>query len=234
MSFQSRARGAACVGVLSLLTLMAGLSGHAFAADKAPKFEQEFSAEAGEVVTRALKFLEVDDYKAALDTLEHLLYSPDLNPYELSTIYQMIGSAHFERNDYAEAIKALERAIESGGLLPIEAKTMALNNIYLYAANSDHAEVIKRSEAHLRAYPEAFDKVAPILLGALIDSKHYERAAGLAETILAKSHVKKRRDFEALIFLYSAMGQQAQADFTRQEMETALAQQAKRASRAAQ
>lgn len=66
----------------------------AYAQDEEAAEGRQFSADAGEKVNEALVFLNADNPQGAINTLNALLSSgKPLNPYEKSTIYQMMGQA---------------------------------------------------------------------------------------------------------------------------------------------
>jgi len=73
---------------------------------------RQFGAKAGGIVNDALTFINSNQHSAAIGKLNEALALPELNAYERSTIYQMMGASYYE---YAQGAQMLENHINRGG-----------------------------------------------------------------------------------------------------------------------
>ena len=129
--------GASLLAIAALGLIAPATIDVAFAQDEEAATEgRQFSADAGEKVNEALGFLNEDNPQGAITTLQALLASgKPLNPYEKSTIYQMLGQAYNDVDNVSSALKSFQDAINAGGLLPNEVNNikilLALRKIYI-------------------------------------------------------------------------------------------------------
>ena len=100
---------------------------------------RQFGANAGQIVNDALQFINSNQHSAAINKLNEALGIPELNAYERSTIYQMMGASHYETNNYGQAISSFDNAINAGGLLPNESDALRVNVAQLHIANGSYA-----------------------------------------------------------------------------------------------
>jgi len=94
-----RTRAASLLGASLLAVASIGVSGlMATQAAYAQEEGRQFSAAAGEKVNEALTLANSGQNQAAVNILQGAITAPDLNAYERSTIYQMLGQYSYELN----------------------------------------------------------------------------------------------------------------------------------------
>ncbi len=178
---------------------------------------RQFSAAAGEKVNAALQLINSNQYGAAISTLNEALAMPDLNPYERSTTYQMMGSAYYEQDNYGQAISAFENSINAGGLLPNEASGLRLNIAQLLIASGRNAEGAQMLENYINQGNQVKPQYIDMLVGAWVGAEDYRRALPWAEKWFQAASPKERKHFDLLNFLYNNLGMQGkQADIVMQ------------------
>jgi len=189
-----RTRAASLLGASLLAVAAIGLSGvtvtGAAVAQDAPEEGRQFDAKTGEAVNAALTQANAGDNAGAVNTLTNALNLPDLNAYERSTMYQMLGQYSYELDRSADAQRYFESAINAGGLLPKEA---------------DNIRVVIGGEQK----PQYID----LLVNAWVQADNYSRALPWAEKWFNAASPKERKHFDLLNFLYNNLGMQGrQAD----------------------
>jgi len=132
LTHKLRMRATSMLGASLLAVAAVSLTGVApsnavFAQDEG----RQFSAAAGEKVNEALTLANSGQNQAAVNILQNTISQPDLNAYERSTIYQMLGQYSYELDRAVEAQQNFENAINAGGLLPKE-----IDNILLVDSRS--------------------------------------------------------------------------------------------------
>ena len=115
--------GASLLAVATIGLTSASLTTAAYAQDR------QFSAAAGEKVNEALTLANSGQTQSAISILQSTITQPDLNAYERSTIYQMLGQYSYEIDRVGEAQQNFENAVNAGGLLPNEADNLSLIHI---------------------------------------------------------------------------------------------------------
>jgi len=118
-----RIRAASMLGASLLAVARIGVSGvtlcsAAFAQDAPPDEGRQFAAKSGEAVNHAHMMATAGDNLGAVNALKAALNLPDLNPYETSTMYQMLGQYSYELDRAVAAQQYFESAISAGGSLP--------------------------------------------------------------------------------------------------------------------
>ena len=118
----------------SILSLSVFLSVSAsFATEPA----RQFGSETGAIVSDAISASNAGDNLQAVKLFETALSEFELNPYERSTIYQMLGQSNYQLDRLNEAQNAFENAINAGGLLPQEAANLNVSiSCLLYTSPS--------------------------------------------------------------------------------------------------
>ena len=97
LTHKLRMRATSMLGASLLAVAAVSLTGVApsnavFAQDEG----RQFSAAAGEKVNEALTLANSGQNQAAVNILQNTISQPDLNAYERSTIYQMLGQYSYE------------------------------------------------------------------------------------------------------------------------------------------
>jgi len=182
-----------------------------------PAEGRQFGAKAGAVVNEALEFMNADQYSAAISSLNKALAIPDLNAYEKSTIYQMLGSAYYEMNNYGQTITQWESAISAGGLLPNERSNLRVNIAQLLIANGQPARGAQMLEDWNRAGGQLKPKHIEYLWQAWSQAENYRRALPWAEKWFNSARPKERKHYDLLNFMYNNLNMPAkQADIAKQ------------------
>ncbi len=178
---------------------------------------RQFGAKAGTIVNEGLQFINSNQHQAAISKLNEAMALPDLNAYERSTIYQMMGASYYETNNYAQAISSFENAINAGGLLPNESDSLRVNIAQLLIANGSYAQGAQMLENHLNRGGQEKPAYVEMLVQAWVQSDNYSKALPWAEKWFNRSNPKERKHFDLLNFLYNNLGQPGrQADIVRQ------------------
>jgi len=191
----------------------------AYAQDEEAAAEgRQFSADAGEKVNEALQFLNADNPQGALNTLNGLLASDSpLNPYEKSTIYQMVGQAYNDVGNTGQALTAFQNAINAGGMLPNEVDGIKVVIAQLLIVNGQYREGAMALEKYIREGGQEKPAYVELLVQAWIEAEDYPRALPWAEKWFNNSNPKERKHFDLLNFLYNNLNMPGkQADIVKQ------------------
>lgn len=86
--------------------------------------EYSFSKKNSRLVLKAMKKQQSGEHEKALKQYYKLLKSVDLNPYEMSTIYQLIGHIHYDLDAYKPAMGHFQKAIDINGLPEYQAESL--------------------------------------------------------------------------------------------------------------
>lgn len=191
----------------------------AFAQDGEAAAEgRQFSADAGEKVNEALQFLNEDNPQGALNTLNTLLASDKpLNPYEKSTIYQMVGQAYNDVDNTPGALRAFQSAIDAGGMLPKEVDGIKVVIAQLMIVNGQYRAGAEALEKYLREGGQEKTSYVELLVQAWVEAEDYRRALPWAEKWFNRASPKERKHFDLLNFLYNNLEMPGkQADIVKQ------------------
>lgn len=188
-----------------------------FAQDEAPEEGRQFDAKSGEAVNNALTQANAGDNQGAVNTLNAALTLPDLNPYELSTMYQMLGQYSYELDRPTQAQQAFENAINAGGLLPNEVDNIRVIIAQLMIGNGQYVEGATRLESYLNSGGQQKPAYVDLLVNAWVQAEQYNRALPWAERWFNAASPKERKHFDLMNFLYNNLGMQGkQADIVKQ------------------
>lgn len=179
----------------------------AFAQDEEAATEgRQFSADAGEKVNEALGFLNEDNPQSAITTLQALLASgKPLNPYEKSTIYQMLGQAYNDVDNVSSALKSFQDAINAGGLLPNEVDNIKVVIAQLLIVDGQFRAGGEALEKYLREGGQEKPAYVDMLVQAWLGAEDYKRALPWAEKWFNAANPKERKHFDLLNFLYNTL-----------------------------
>lgn len=204
--------GAAAILSVSTLSMVLPATAHAQAQEG-----RQFGAKAGEIVNEALQFLNGNQYSAAASKLNQAIALPELNAYERSTIYQMLGSSQYEMNQLGAAITSFQNSINAGGLLPNEADGLRVNIAQLMIANGQYAQGAQALENYLNRGGQQKPAYIDMLVSAWVQSDNYSKALPWAEKWFRAASPKERKHFDLLNFLYNNLGMQGrQADIVKE------------------
>ncbi len=215
-SFRTRTASLLGASLLAFATIgvaTAGLSGIAFAQEEG----RQFSAKAGEKVNEALTLANGGQNQAALSVLQGVISTPDLNAYEKSTIYQMMGQYSYELDRAVEAQQNFENAINAGGLLPNEVDNIKVVIAQLMIGNGQYREGAQRLENYLNSGGQQKAQYVDLLVNAWVQAEEYNRALPWAEKWFNAANPKERKHFDLLNFLFNNLGMQGrQADIVKE------------------
>jgi len=202
-------------------SLVIGGSAMVTAMTVAPAAAQEegrqFGAKAGAIVNEALQFINSNQHSAAIGKLNEAIAIPELNAYERSTVYQMMGASYYETNNYGQAISSFENAINAGGLLPNESSALRVNIAQLLIANGSYAQGAQMLENYLNRGGQQKPQYTEMLVQAWVQSDNYSKALPWAEKWFNSASPKERKHFDLLNFLYNNLRMPGkQADIVRQ------------------
>jgi len=178
---------------------------------------RQFGSKAGQIVNDAQTLGQSSQYGAAISKLNEAIALPELNPYERSTIYSVMGSYYYELDNLNQAISSFESAISSGGLMPKEAIDLENNIAQLLIANGRYVEGAQRLEAWMRRTGQETPKYIEYVMQAWVQSEQYNNALPWAEKWFRNASPKERKHFDLLNFLYNDLGMQGrQADIIKE------------------
>ncbi len=213
-----RTRAASLLGV-SLLTVAtigltsASLTTTAFAQEEG----RQFSAAAGEKVNEALTLANSGQTASAISILQSTISQPDLNAYERSTIYQMLGQYSYELDRAVQAQQNFENAINAGGLLPNEMDNIRVVIAQLMIGNGQYREGATRLENFINSGGQQKPQYVELLVNAWVQAEDYRRALPWAEKWFNSANPKERRHFDLLNFLFNNLGMNGrQADIVKE------------------
>lgn len=204
----------ACVGIIASATLDV-----AYAQDEEAAVEgRQFSAKAGEKVNEALQMMNAENSQGALNVLNALLSSGTaLNPYERSTIYQMLGQSYNDVGNTPGALRAFQDAINAGGLLPNEVDNIKVVIAQLMIVNGQYREGATALENYLAQGGQEKPAYVELLVQAWVEAEDYARARPWAEKWFNSANPKERKHFDLLNFLYNNLNMpERQADIVKQ------------------
>lgn len=204
----------ACVGIIAPATLDV-----AYAQDEDAAVEgRQFSAKAGEKVNEALQMMNGENSQGALNVLNALLSSgTTLNPYERSTIYQMLGQSYNDVGNTPGALRAFQDAINAGGLLPNEVDNIKVVIAQLMIVNGQYREGATALENYLSQGGQEKPAYVELLVQAWVEAEDYRRALPWAEKWFNRATPKERKHFDLLNFLYNNLDMpERQADIVKQ------------------
>jgi len=200
------------VATISLTSVSLTSAAHAQAEEG-----RQFSSAAGEKVNEALTLANGGQTQAAIGILQSTISQPDLNAYERSTIYQMLGQYSYELDRAVEAQQNFENAINAGGLLPNETDNIKVVIAQLMIGNGQYREGAQRLENFLNSGGQQKDSYVELLVNAWVQEADYRRALPWAEKWFAAANPKERRHFDLLNFLFNELGMQGrQADIVKE------------------
>ena len=213
-----RSRAASLLGASLLAIAAIGLSGASLtSAAYAQEEGRQFSSEAGEKVNEALTLSNSGQTQAAINILQNTISRPDLNAYESSTIYQMMGQWSYELDRAVEAQQNFQNAIDAGGLLPAEIENITVVIAQLMIQNGQYREGATRLENFLNRGGQQKDSYIELLTNAWVQAEDYRRALPWAEKWFNAARPKERRHFDLLNFLFNNLGMQGrQADIVKE------------------
>ena len=178
---------------------------------------RQFSAAAGEKVNEALTLSNSGQTQSAISILQSTISQPDLNAYERSTIYQMLGQWSYELDRAVEAQQNFENAINAGGLLPAEMDNIRIVIAQLMIGNGQYREGATRLENFLNSGGQQKPEYIDLLVNAWVQAEDYRRALPWAEKWFNAANPKERRHFDLLNFLFNNLGMQGrQADIVKE------------------
>jgi len=178
---------------------------------------RQFGSKAGQIVNDALQFINSEQHSAAVGKLNEAISLPDLNAYERSTIYQMMGQSYYNMDNNAQAISSWENAINAGGLMPNESSGLRVNIAQLLIQSGSYAQGAQMLENYLNQGGQQKPQYTEMLVQAWVQSDNYSRALPWAQKWFNAASPKERKHFDLLNFLYNSLkmpGQQA--DIVRQ------------------
>lgn len=178
---------------------------------------RQFTAKTGEKVNEALTAANAGNNQQAVNILNGALSEPELNPYERSTMYQMLGQYSNELNRPGDAQRAFENAINAGGLLPNEVDNIKVVIAQLMIANGQYAEGAQRLENYINSGGQRKPSYVKLIRDAWIQSEDYRRALPWAEEVFRAASPKERQHFDTMNFLYNNLGMRGkQADIVKE------------------
>ena len=214
-----RIRAASMLGVSLMAVAAIGFSGVTLSGAAYAQADEgrQFDAKSGEAVNNAQTMANAGDNFGAVNALKAALNLPDLNPYERSTMYQMLGQYSYELDRAAEAQQYFENAISAGGLLPNEEGNIRLVIAQLMIGNGQYREGATRLENYLNSGGQQKPQYVDLLVNAWVQAEDYNRALPWAEKWFNAARPKERKHFDLLNFLYNNLGMRGrQADIVKQ------------------
>ena len=193
-----------CLHVITGALLCGAASAPVWASDP-PAKERRFSKETGAIVLSVQHPITKEDHLVALAKLQEAAALPNLNAYEKSVIYQMMGAAYYELDQIDNAVAAFDLAASSGGLLPKEHRTVRMNTAQLLIADGRYEQGAILLEQLYAEDPNMNTKFVVILYQAWLQAEQYDRALPWAELWFDQGG-NSRENYDVLNFLYYVEG----------------------------
>lgn len=199
--------GASLLAIAAMGIIAPATMDIAFAQDEQAVTEgRQFSAAAGEKVNEALQFINNDNPQGAATQLNALLASTTvLNPFEKSTIHQMLGQAYNDLDNIPQALKSFQNAISAGGLLPKEVDGNKVIIAQLLIVDGQFRAGGEALEKYLREGGQEKPTYVDMLVQAWLGAEDYRRALPWAEKWFNAASPKERKHFDLLNFLYNTL-----------------------------
>lgn len=147
------------LSVLALLgatvTLMFAelVSPAATAAESQQQADRDISQATGRILTRAIEFLNNDQFVEARSILANLRFD-SLTPFERSRLHQLLFNLEMNEEDYDGAHEQLQLALESGGLNEKETAQMQYQQAQLYVQQERYAEGAEALDRWIKSQAE--------------------------------------------------------------------------------
>lgn len=178
---------------------------------------RQFGSAAGQMVNDAQTLAASNQFGAAIGKLNEAISLPDLNAYERSTIYSVMGQYYYQQDNTAQAISNFENAINAGGLLPNESDSLDGNIAQLMIGNGQYVQGAQRLEAWVRRTGNTDPKFNEYIMQAWVQSEQFNQALPYAEKWFNSANPKERKHFDLLNFIYNDLGMQGrQADIIKE------------------
>ncbi len=178
---------------------------------------RQFGSASGQLVNDAQTLAQSEQYSAALSKLNEAIAMPDLNPYERSTIYTIMGHYYYQMDNVSQAIANNRNAINAGGLMPNEVTGLEKNIAQLLIASGQYVEGAQALEAWVRKTGDRDPKNTTYIMQAWVQAEQYRQALPWAEQWFNSANPKERKHFDLLNFLYNDLGMQGrQADIVKE------------------
>lgn len=178
---------------------------------------RQFGSAAGQMVNDAQTLAQSDQFGAAISKLNEAIAIPNLNAYERSTVYTMLGHYYYEQDNVSQAIANNRNAINAGGLMPNENTSLEKNIAQLLIANGQYVEGAQALEAWVRKTGDRDPKNTTYIMQAWVQAEQYRQALPWAEQWFNAASPKERKHFDLLNFIYNDLGMQGrQADIIKE------------------
>ena len=166
---------------------------------------RQFRRDSGALVNSALEYANARYNEEALGKLDEAIKLPDLNPYEKSTIYQMIGQYNYDLGRSDRSITAFQNAIDEDGLLQNEKGNIEVVIAQLLIVEERYREGAERLEHFLASGGTEKPQYVELLTSAWVQAEDYEKALPWAKRWHNEANPKDRKHFDMLNFIYSQL-----------------------------
>jgi len=167
--------------------------------------DRQFRRDSGTLVNSALQYANTGHIEEALGKLDEAFRLSNLNPYEKSTIYQMMGQYNYELDRLDASMTAFENAIDAGGLLPSEKNKIEVVIAQILVGKGQYRDGAERLETYLNSGGTQQPQYMDLLVSAWFQAEDYERALPWAKRWHEEANPKERKQFDLLNYLYSQL-----------------------------
>lgn len=167
--------------------------------------DRQFRRDSGTLVNSALQYANTGHIEEALGKLDEAFRLSNLNPYEKSTIYQMMGQYNYELDRLDASMTAFENAIDAGGLLPSEKNKIEVVIAQILVGKGQYRDGAERLETYLNSGGTQKPQYMDLLVSAWFQAEDYERALPWAKRWHEEANPKERKQFDLLNYLYSQL-----------------------------
>lgn len=178
------------------LALLAGCCSLACAAEPEPAPQVGVRPELAKPIQDAQKALGEKNFKEALSLSQAALRTPDLQPYEKSTLQRLVAAAAWSSQDYASAAKALEYLAGDASLSEKDRLGFMESQVSLYRRTKDYPHLVDSAARYLKlAGPGNLD-VRTVYVQALSLQGQHAQALGYLESLAGQPQAPKLQEAE--------------------------------------
>jgi hypothetical protein len=179
-----------------MLALLAGLCTASLAADPEPAPQVGVRPELAKPIQDAQKALGEKNFKEALALSQSALRTPDLQPYEKSTLQRLVAAAAWSGQDYTTAAQALSYLSSDASLSEKERLGFMESQVSLYRRTKDYAHLIDSAARYLNAAGPGNLDVRTVYVQSLSIQGQHAQAIAYLESLSGHPQVPKLQEAE--------------------------------------
>jgi len=178
--------------------------GVSFALHGTAAAQQTFSAQSYPYASEAQALQGQNEHKKAVKALKKGLKLDGLSPYEVSTMYKMMGASYYARGKNEETMEAFQNAINAGGLSQKDKGELQASLARLNIAEQNYALGAQQLETYFREGGVQKPTLIRTLVRAHLQTKNRAAAVPWAEAMERQGIIQTKKDHELVIYLFDS------------------------------